>query len=215
MDRTVPRVRLTRATLLEVIRRTKQQRALVQNPHEFARVAVKALKDRLLEQLVDGIKYEKDGTWWEMSRIEEEDLVELFSKHAEPAENALYDRVGCDSKVEQQFVKDLEHREDVKFYMKLPGWFKIATPLGEHNPDWAVVMEDGDGQPRLYLVAETKGSLDPNERRGVENMKINCAARHFGSQQLGTDGALDGVDYQVVKRADQLGTGSPAHAPGE
>ena len=215
MDRTVPRVRLTRATLLEVVRRTKQQRALVQNPHEFAGVAVAALKDRLLDQLVEGIKYEKDGAWWDMSRIEEEDLVELFSKHAEPAENALYDRIGCDSDVERDFVRDLEHREDVKFYMKLPGWFKIATPLGEHNPDWAVVMEDEAGEPRLYLVAETKGSLQERERRGVENMKIACAARHFGSHQLGTAGALDGVDYQVVKRASELGAGSPAHASEE
>ncbi len=76
-------------------------------------------------------------------------------------------------------------------------------------------MENEAGGPRLYLVAETKGSLQERERRGVENMKIACAAWHFGSQQVGTAGALDGVDYQVVKRASELGAGSPAHASGE
>jgi type III restriction enzyme len=44
---------------------------------------------------------------------------------------------------------------DVKFYFKLPRCFKIDTPIGAYNPDWAVVFE---ADRRIYLVAETKGT---------------------------------------------------------
>lgn len=29
----------------------------------------------------------------------------------------------------------------MKFYFKLPSWFKIPTPIGNYNPDWALVLE--------------------------------------------------------------------------
>jgi hypothetical protein len=34
---------------------------------------------------------------------------------------------------------------------------KVQTPMGEYNPDWAIAKEE-EGQGRLYLVSETKGS---------------------------------------------------------
>jgi type III restriction enzyme len=37
----------------------------------------------------------------------------------------------------------------------MPAWFKVPTPLGTYNPDWAVLVEK-DGTERLYFVVETK-----------------------------------------------------------
>jgi type III restriction enzyme len=89
--------------------------------------------------------------------------------------------------------------EEVKLFLKLPGWFTVPTPIGEYNPDWAIVWQGQDafGEPRerLYLVRETKGSLDEAARRGSENMKIACARRHFGAIQ---------VDYGDVTSAEEL-----------
>jgi len=66
----------------------------------------------------------------------------------------------------------------------------VATPLGQYNPDWALVMElrdeFGDAGPKLYLVRETKSSTVADERRGTENQKIHCGERHF-KDALGVD----------------------------
>ncbi len=215
MEQTSPPVRLTRRTLLQVFDRCRSRDAAVKNPHDWAATAVRILKDKLADHLVSGIQYEKDGTWFEMSQILEQEEIELFSKHIvtadESKDKTLYDLVPCDSTVESTFARDLEARDDVKLYLKLPPWFKVPTPVGEYNPDWAIVMDgsEQDGQPVLYLVTETKSAkegqpvrfdkLRPDERR-----KIECGAAHFGSKQLRKRGALDDVDYKVVANAGDL-----------
>ena len=66
----------------------------------------------------------------------------------------------------------------MKVYAKLPGWFKVPTPLGSYNPDWAVLVEQ-NGEERLYFVVETKGSLQLKELRQKESAKIACGEAHF------------------------------------
>ena len=107
-----------------------------------------------------------------------------------------------DSEIEKVFVEGLERREDVKLYVKLPGWFTVLTPVGEYNPDWAIVLEPRDefgkpsGEELLYLVRETKDTTNLDELRMEEARKIRCGERHF-RQALG-------VDYQVVTEAKEL-----------
>jgi type III restriction enzyme len=107
-----------------------------------------------------------------------------------------------ESEIEKAFVEGLEHREDVKLYVKLPGWFTVPTPVGDYNPDWAIVMEPRDefgnptGEELLYLVRETKDTTDLEELRSDETRKIHCGERHFQD-------AL-GVDYRVVTNARYL-----------
>ena len=86
--------------------------------------------------------------------------------------------------------------------MKLPAFFKVPTPIGSYNPDWAIVVEPRDhhgdptGEQMLYLVRETKGSTHPNDLRPDEVRKIRCGIRHFKD--------VFGVDYKVVTKADRL-----------
>ena len=78
----------------------------------------------------------------------------------------------------------------------------VKTPIGNYNPDWAIVMEERDeyGQPTrkslLYLVRETKAENRRTDLRPDERRKINCGERHFKD-------AL-GVDYKVVTKAGEL-----------
>ena len=220
LEHTSPPVRLTRRTLLELYRRVQDKAPALKNPHEWATTAVRILKEKLADQLVEGIEYVRivdtpGGTslpltekWYEMRRIEEEELVELFSKYTAPTgdERSLYDLVPCDSEIETQFVRDLEGREDVKLYLKLPRWFLVPTPVGEYNPDWAIVMQDpGDnGKPVLYFVAETKSSASTDDLRPNESRRVQCATAHFGSTKPSKKGALTGVDYRVVTKAGDL-----------
>ena len=89
-------------------------------------------------------------------------------------QHVVYDSVG----IERKFAEDMEANEAVKVYAKLPGWFKIPTPLGTYNPDWAVLVEI-DGQEKLYFVVETKGSNWWDDLRHKEGAKIKCAEKHF------------------------------------
>jgi type III restriction enzyme len=201
LDHTAPPIRLTRRTLVAILRRTANLKAGLDNPQEFATQAARIIREKAVQQLVDGIQYHKSGTWYEMSEwIEEE---ETSSDRLVPVDKSLYDHVLCDSAVERLFVEKLQKRDDVRLFVKLPAWFKVPTPVGQYNPDWALVMEQRDpfgcpaeGKPLLYLVRETKGTTVAAERRGTENQKIHCGGQHFT--------AALGVDYRVVTSADDL-----------
>ena len=206
MGNTSPPMRLSRRTLLEVFRKSAKRDAATENPHEFAITAVNILKSKLADQMVKGIKYEKDGTWYEQTQFAEE--IQTWEDYLVRSEEIggvggthLYDAVKWDSPtIEKPFAESLEKMANIKLYIKLPDWFTVDTPIGRYNPDWAIVMNDPDedGQ-RLYLVRETKGSLDLNELRPDEKRKIVCGRRHF-QEALGTD-------YRVVTEAAQLPSG--------
>lgn len=220
LEHTSPPTLLTRRTLLEVYRRVGNKRMALDNPHEWATTAVRILKQKLADHLVDGIEYIRRSDapggsgllaqekWYEMQQVLDDEEVELFSKYivTSGGNKSVYDLVPCDSEVERRFVEDLEARTDVKLYLKLPYWFTVPTPVGEYRPDWAIVMEghEGDGKPVLYLVSETKGTLNKDELRPNEWRRIMCGAAHFGSKQYRKKGALQGVDYKVVKAAREL-----------
>jgi type III restriction enzyme len=207
MENTTPPMRLSRRTLLEVFRRTKIRDAALDNPHEFATVAVGIVNAKLADQLVDGIKYEKIDEWYDQTLFEQDEIVDAWKDYVVPSQEDggaggthLWDGVPFESDVERDFARDLERRADVKLYIKLPRWFTVTTPIGEYNPDWAIVMAGEVGGPdRLYLVRETKGTLDLNKLRPDEKRKILCGRSHFG-------GAL-AVDYKLVTGADQLPNG--------
>lgn len=95
-----------------------------------------------------------------------------------------------------EFASAFERNEDIKLYAKLPGWFKIDTPLGGYNPDWAVLIEK-DGKEKLYFVVETKSTLFSVERRPEENAKIKCGYAHF--EALG-----DEVKFTVSNSMDEF-----------
>lgn len=95
-------------------------------------------------------------------------------------EKTDYDYLVLDSDVERQFAQKLESSSAVKFFMKLPSNFKIDTPSGKYNPDWAYVLEDEDGE-KTFCVVETKSTHNEVERRAGENQKIKVGENHYGA----------------------------------
>ena len=91
-----------------------------------------------------------------------------------------------DSDTERNFADQLEMNESIKLYAKLPGWFKVPTPLGGYNPDWAVLIEK-DGAERLYFVVETKSSLFTDDLRDKESGLIKCGKAHFAALSVGEE----------------------------
>jgi type III restriction enzyme len=193
-----PPIKLTRRTLTAIISRTKNRQAALNNPQEFALHAARIVREKAIAQLVSGIQYFKDGTWYEMTEwVEEEETV---SERLIPVDNSVYDHIVWQSEPERRFVEKIKKRKDVRFFVKLPGWFKVRTPVGQYNPDWGLVMDKvdqfGDRGALLYLVRETKSTTVASELRETENQKNHCGEQHF-------EGAL-GVDYKVITSADDL-----------
>lgn len=93
-------------------------------------------------------------------------------------EKTDYDHLVLDSDVERQFAQKLESSSAVKFFMKLPSNFKIDTPSGKYNPDWAYVLESDDGE-KTFCVVETKSTHNEAERRAGENQKIKVGENHY------------------------------------
>ena len=196
-----PPIRLTRRTIAAMVAGTKNRKAAETNPQEFATQAARVVRERAQRQLVDGISYEKLDEWYDMECWDE--TQETGSDKVLPVTRSLYDQVVYQSETERRFAQKLEGRRDVRFFLKLPARFKVQTPVGTYNPDWAVVMDKTDahgdvdaGEPKLYLVRETKSTPTESELRARESQKILCGRRHFVD-------AL-GVDYAVAVDADEL-----------
>jgi type III restriction enzyme len=189
---------LTRHTLAMILGRTGRLDEFKINPQAFMMAIAREISRALHDLMLEGIKYEKvAGQHWEMSRIEqdaEDGVVRYLGNlyEVQNREKSLFDAVVYDSEVERRFAKDLDSNENVKLFVKLPSWFKIDTPIGSYNPDWAFVTER---EKKLFFVRETKSSLDGEERRTKENQKIDCGRRHFDSI---------GVDYAVVTKLSEV-----------
>jgi len=140
---------------------------------------VVAIRQQLYELMIEGIKYEKiGGKVYEMKLFEDNELeiyVDKFTHTIADPDKTIYENLmPLQSDVESQFAKDCESSENVEFYFKLPFWFKINTPIGTYNPDWAVVFKN---ETKIYFVAETKSA--GQELRGSEKLKIKCGKEHF------------------------------------
>lgn len=188
------RTKLTKVTIYQMLKEAGKIEDILINPQQLLDEASLLINQALKKMMVDGIKYEKiAGEEWEMQRFENEELEGYLNKMVEvkDQDKTLYDYIVVDSVgVEGRFAKDLESREDVKFYIKLPWWFKIDTPIGGYNPDWAIVFEN---DKRVYFVAETKSA---GEIRESEQMRIQCGKAHFEQ--------LDDVRFKRVEKLEEI-----------
>ena len=148
------------------------------------------------------IEYQRigDGEYYAQELFQEKELRGYIDNMLMNTEKAVYEHVVYDSDVERNFASELERNEAIKVYAKLPGWFKIPTPLDNYNPDWAVLLVGNDGQERLYFVVETKGSLFSDALRPIEEGKIKCGKAHFLSLAVGESRA----EYVVERSVEGL-----------
>ncbi|MCC7086537.1 MAG: DEAD/DEAH box helicase family protein [Pirellulales bacterium] len=186
---------LTRSTLVRILKESGRLTEFFRDPQRFMDAVAHILKYELHRLLVDGIKYERlagDGpeTEWEMMLFKNEELINYLT--ALQVNHSVYEYVVYESEVEREFARKLDTREDIKLFVKLPGWFEIDTPVGKYNPDWAVMKHDNQ---TLYLVRETKSTKDFLKLRTSEADKVRCGQKHFETL---------GVPFAVVVSADEV-----------
>jgi type III restriction enzyme len=186
---------LTRSTLVRILKESGRLAEFFIDPQRFMDAVVAILKHELHRLLVDGIKYERipgsgSEAEWEMMLFKNEELINYLT--ALQVKKSVYEYVVYESEVEREFARRLDEREDIKLFVKLPGWFEIDTPVGKYNPDWAILKHDDQ---TLYLVRETKGTRDFLKLRTMEADKVRCGQKHF---------ELLGVPFAVAVTADEV-----------
>jgi len=189
------RTKLTRSTIMGILIRSGRIGDVLVNPQYFLDNSIRVIRAALNDLMIDGIKYEKIGSKeYEMRLFEEYDIhVNDLTFKISKEDKTIYSKlVALDSNVEYEFAKDCESREDIEFYFKLPFWFKINTPIGSYNPDWALIKKNDN---TVYFVAETKSA--GQELKVSEQQKIKCGKAHFNEfedvnyRQVSTVGELD------------------------
>ena len=186
---------LTRSTLVRILKESDRLSEFFVDPQKFMDAIAGLLKHELHRLLVDGIKYERivgtsSESEWEMMLFKAEEVVNYLT--ALQVNHSVYEYIVYNSEVEKEFAKKLDEREDIRLFVKLPGWFKIDTPVGEYNPDWAIIKHD---DKTLYLVRETKSTRDFLYLRTSEADKVRCGQKHFESL---------GVPFSVVVTAEEV-----------
>lgn len=178
---------IKRETVLRILEESGRVDDFLRNPQMFGERFTEIVKHHRHELAIDGISYIKlDGEYYYAQEIfDVEELIGNLDKNAVPVEHSVYDHIVYDSStVEKPFALALDKDPRVKMFFKIPRHFKIDTPIGTYNPDWAVYLED-DGDKRLYFVLETKGSNFEFDLRSPERLKIHCGKEHF--KALDTD----------------------------
>jgi type III restriction enzyme len=179
------KTQLTRRSLVRILIASGRLDDFKRNPQQFIELVAESINRTKRLALVDGIKYQRlgDEYYYAQELFEQEELTG-YLKNMVPATRSVYEQIVCDFGTERTFAEQLANNEAVKVYAKLPGWFKVSTPLGTYNPDWAVLVEK-DGAERLYFVVETKSTLYVDDLRVREGAKIECGKAHFKALAVG------------------------------
>lgn len=183
------KTQFTRRSIHRIIVESGRLDEFKRNPQQFIELTAEIINRAKRLALVDGIKYQRVGAddYYAQQLFETEELTG-YLKSMIDVNRSVYEQVIYQSDTERTFAEQLEKNEAIKVYAKLPGWFKVPTPLGPYNPDWAVLVEK-DGTERLYFVVETKSSLFTDDLRDKESAKIKCGEAHFAALQVGENPA--------------------------
>lgn len=192
--------RLTIVSILQGISQTIFSQYKI-NPEGFIAECVRLINEQKATCIVEHLTYEMLDETYDVSIFTDTQYKQDLSKAGQSLNRHIFDYLVTDSKVEREFVKELDTCSDVVVYAKLPKGFAIPTPVGNYNPDWAISFKAGSVK-HIYFVAETKGSMSSMELRGFEESKIQCAKKFF--KELNKNIDSNKVKYEVVNTFGKL-----------
>ena len=185
---------LTPATVNRILLESGRCGDFLNDPELFLEKASEIIQDNRHALAIDGIRYLKlDGEEYYVQEIfDSAELLANLDRNAVKVEHSVYDYIVYDSTtIEKPFALALDRDPDVKMFFKIPERFKIETPIGTYNPDWAVYLTR-NGEEKLYFILETKGTTNLFDLRTPEQLKIRCGKKHFEALE-------NGVEMQAVK----------------
>jgi len=177
---------LTRKSIVKILTGTNKLPYFKINPQKFIEGCIEIINEQMRLHIIDGIQYKKIGEseYFRQELFENEELFGYLKSNLKESEKSPYDYVVYDSTIESKLANDFENSDNISVYAKLPNWFKIDTPLGTYNPDWAILWTDGN-EEKLFFVVESKGTTLFGDLRPKEQGKIDGGKKHF--KALGTE----------------------------
>lgn len=172
-----------------------------QNPEHFIAETSRLINEQKATMIIERLSYDSTAETHDIDIFTAAQSKQDFSKAGEKLKHHIYDYVVTDSKVEREFVQELDSSSEVVVYAKLPRGFLIPTPMGDYNPDWAISFKEGSVK-HIYFVAETKGSMSSMELRKIEEKKIECAQKFFAEVNRKIN--PEHVQYSVVNSYGKL-----------
>ena len=184
---------LTRRTVVKILKGIQLSKLYLfkNNPEEFIRKVSQIIREQKATMIVEHISYNRTENQYDSDIFTKEKSRQTVDKAYE-AKKHILDYVFPDSQGERTFAEDLDKAEEVCVYAKLPRSFHIPTPVGNYAPDWAIAFNDNMGIKHVFFIAETKGSMDSMQLKGVELAKIECAKKLFNNASTSK------VRYDVV-----------------
>ena len=176
---------IKKATVARILTESGRIQDFLNNPQAFTEKCLEIVRRNRHALAIDGIKYVKlaGQEYYAQEIFDSSELVANLDKNAVAVNRSVYDYIIYDSStIEKPFAKALDDDPDVKMFFKIPDRFKIDTPIGTYNPDWAVYL-DRDGEQKLYFILETKGTDNLFDLRNPERLKIHCGMEHFKALQ--------------------------------
>ena len=194
---------LTRKTIAEMLGEIKSDifKQFKQNPEHFIAESSRLINEQKATIIVERLSYDEITETHDIEIFTAGQSKQDFTTASEKLRHHIYDYVIPDSKVEREFVKELDTSAEVVVYAKLPHGFLIPTPVGDYNPDWAISFKEGSVK-HIYFVAETKGSMSTMELRAIEEKKIECARKFF--EEINRKIDPQHVKYDVVTNYGKL-----------
>lgn len=197
----VDETKLTRKTIVRILKGIKPNTFYMfrKNPEEFILKAARIINEQKANMIIEHITYNPTNEKYDASIFTENTLKGTLGKDTIEVKKHIYDYLKYDSDLEKKFAEALDSSNEVVVYAKLPRGFFIPTPVGNYNPDWAIVFEEGKVR-HIYFVAETKGALNSLRLRTdeMEDAKIHCAREHFKKISNGN------VKYKAVSSYEDL-----------
>jgi type III restriction enzyme len=194
---------LTRKTIAEILGGIQSFvfKQFKQNPEHFIAEISRLINEQKATIIIERLSYDGIAEKHDVSIFTTGQSKQDFTKASEKLRNHIYDYAITDSKVEREFVTELDTSSEVVVYAKLPRGFLIPTPVGDYNPDWAISFKEGSVK-HIYFVAETKGSMSTMELRAIEHTKIECARKFF--EEINRKIDPEHVKYDVVDSFGKL-----------
>lgn len=194
---------LTRRTVTEILKGINAAvfAQFKTNPESFIAEAVRLINEQKATVIIEHLAYDAVEDKFDLDIFTAGQSKQDFSNAGDKLQRHIYDYVVTDSKVEREFVKELDTANEVVVYAKLPRGFLIPTPVGDYNPDWAISFKEGTVK-HIYFVAETKGSMSSMDLREIEKTKIKCARKFF--DEMNRRFAPENVKYDVVDSFGKL-----------
>ncbi|WDK30855.1 type III restriction-modification system endonuclease [Xanthomonas campestris] len=171
------------------------------NPESFIAQATRIINEQKATVIIEHLAYDPVEDTFDLDIFTTAQTTQDFSKAGDKLQRHIYDYALTDSKVERDFVKELDTATEVVVYAKLPRGFLIPTPVGDYNPDWAIAFKEGSVK-HIYFVAETKGSMSSMDLREIEKTKIKCARKFF--DEMNRRYSPENVKYDVVDSFGRL-----------